>query len=43
MGLIKDIRTALDKEVDVFDVSHIVPHSKIPSEILKDEVMIYEK
>ena len=43
VGLIEDIRTALDKEVDVFDVSHIVPHSKISSEILKDGVMIYEK
>ena len=43
VGLIEDIRTALDKEVDVFDVSHIVPHSKISSEILKDGVTIYEE
>ena len=43
VGLIEDVRTALDKEVDVFDVSHIVPHSKISSEILKDGVTIYEE
>ena len=43
VGLIEDIRTALDKEVDVFDISHIVPHSKISSEILKDGVIIYEQ
>ena len=43
VGLIEDIRTALDKEVDVFDVSHIVPHSRISSEILKDGVTIYEE
>lgn len=43
VGLIEDIRTALDKEVDVFDVSHIIPHSKISSEILRDGVVIYEE
>lgn len=43
VGLIEDIRTALDKEVDVFDVAHIMPQSKISSEILKDGVTIYEK
>ena len=43
VGLIEDIRKALDKEVDVFDVSHIIPHSKISSEILKDGVTIYEE
>lgn len=43
VGLIEDIRTALDKDVDVFDVSHIVPQSRISSEILKDGVTIYEE
>lgn len=43
VGLIEDIRTALDKEVDVFDISHIVPQSRISSEILKDGVTIYEE
>ena len=43
VGLIEDIRTALDKEVDVFDVSHITPQSRISSEISKDGVTIYEE
>ena len=42
VGLIEDIRTALDKEVDVFDVTHITPHSLISTEIKKDGVTIYE-
>lgn len=41
IGLVEDIRLALDKEVDVFDVSHIVPNSRISSEIAKDGVTIY--
>ena len=43
VGLIEDVRIALDKEVDVFDESHIIPNSKIFSEISKDGVVIYEK
>ena len=43
VGLIEDVRSALDKEVDVFDESHIIPNSKIFSEISKDGVVIYEK
>ena len=43
VGLIEDVRTALDKEVDVFDQTHIIPNSKICSEISKDGVVIYEK
>lgn len=43
VGLIEDIRTALDKEVDVFDVSHIAPQSRILYEILKNGITIYEK
>ena len=33
VGLIEDIRFALGKDVDVFDVTHIFPNSKISSEI----------
>lgn len=40
--LIEDVRTALDKEVDVLDETHIVKGSKISSEIVKDGVVIYE-
>lgn len=43
VGLIEDVRSALDKEVDVFDKTHIIPDSKIFSEISKDGVVIYEK
>ncbi|MBR5535981.1 MAG: nucleotidyltransferase domain-containing protein [Clostridia bacterium] len=43
VGLMEAVREALDKEVDVFDVTHITPDSKISEEILKDGVMIYEK
>ena len=42
VGLIEDVRSALDKEVDVFDKTHIIPNSKISSEIYKDGVVIYE-
>ena len=43
VGLIEEVRTALDKEVDVFDQTHIMPYSKIFSEISRDGVVIYEK
>ena len=43
VGLIEDVRSALDKEVDVFDETHIIPNSKIFSEISKDGVVIYEE
>ena len=42
VGLIEDVRSALDKEVDVFDKTHIIHNSKISSEISKDGVVIYE-
>lgn len=43
VGLIEDIRLALDKEVDVFDITHIIPDSPISSEIQKDGIVIYEE
>ena len=43
VGLIEDVRLALDKDVDVFDATHIIPNSQISSEILKDGVVIYEE
>lgn len=42
VGLIEDVRSALDKDVDVFDETHIIPNSKIFSEISKNGVVIYE-
>lgn len=43
VGLIEDVRLALDKDVDVFDATHIIPNSQISSEILKDGIVIYEE
>ena len=43
VDLIEAIRTALDKEVDVFDVTHIIPDSRISSEISAKGVKIYEE
>lgn len=43
VGLIEDVRSALDKDVDVFDATHIVEGSRISSEIAKDGVVIYAK
>ncbi|MBQ3427630.1 MAG: nucleotidyltransferase domain-containing protein [Clostridia bacterium] len=43
VGLIEDIHNALDKDVDVFDVKHIVPDSMIQREINRDGVTIYEE
>ena len=41
--LIEEIRTVLNKDVDVFDKTHIISNSKISSEIETDGVVIYEK
>lgn len=43
VGLIEDVRTVLDKDVDVFDKTHIAENSRISSEIAKDGVIIYEE
>ena len=43
LGLSEDIRTALDKDADVFDVSHIEPQSRIDNEIKDTGVVLYEK
>lgn len=43
VGLIEDIRVSLNKQVDVFDYTHIIPDSRISGEINKDGIVIYEK
>ncbi len=44
MGLVESIREALDdKPVDVLDVAHIIPRSKVDNEIKDTGVIIYEK
>ena len=36
-GLIEDIRAAVDKDVDIFDITHVEKGSKIDMEIQKRE------
>ena len=43
IGLSEDIREALDKDIDVFDVTHIEPESRIGDEIKRTGVVVYEK
>ncbi|MDO4962182.1 MAG: nucleotidyltransferase domain-containing protein [Eubacteriales bacterium] len=43
VGFIEDISEALDKEVDVFDVTHIIKDSKVDQEILRTGREIYAK
>lgn len=43
VGLIQDIHSALDKEVDVLDVAHLAANSPIFTEINKDGISIYEE
>ncbi|MBE5846774.1 MAG: nucleotidyltransferase domain-containing protein [Lachnospiraceae bacterium] len=44
VGLVESIREALDdKPVDVFDVTHITPESKVDNEIKETGVVIYAK
>ena len=41
VGLIEDVSKTLNKDVDLFDTTHIIPHSLIESEINKDGVLLY--
>ena len=44
VGLVESIREALgDKPVDVFDVTHIMPESRVDNEIRDTGVIIYAK
>ncbi len=43
VGLIEDVQEAVDKEADVFDVSHIEKGSEIDRDIREKGVVIYEK
>ncbi len=43
VGLQDDIQSAIGKDVDLFDVTHIVPESKIDLEIRRTGVVLYEK
>ncbi len=39
--LLEEVSQSLNKDVDLFDITHIIPHSLIESEINKDGVLIY--
>lgn len=43
VGLLDDVQRAVGKNVDLFDVTHIQPGSKIDSEIQHTGVTVYEK
>ncbi|MCM1271886.1 MAG: nucleotidyltransferase domain-containing protein [Ruminococcus flavefaciens] len=43
VGLIEAIRTAVDKDVDIFDITHVEKGSKIDLEIQKTGVLMYEE
>lgn len=43
IGLSEKVREVLDKDIDVFDITHIEPHSKIDYEIKNTGVLLYEK
>jgi len=43
VGFTEEVKEAVNKDVDVFDVSHIKKNSEIDSEITETGVMIYEE
>ena len=43
VGFLEDIRRAVDRDVDLLDVAHIQPGSRIDLEIAQTGVVIYEK
>lgn len=43
IGFVEALRTSLDKDMDVFDVTHLETGTQINSEIKKTGVVLYEK
>ena len=43
VGFLGDIQNAVGKDVDLFDVTHIIPDSLIDREIQQTGVVLYEK
>lgn len=43
VGLMEDVRNIVDKDVDMFDVSHVEENSEIDDEIRKTGVLLYEE
>ena len=40
-GLLEDVVTSLDKDVDLLDTAQVVPHSDVHNEIERSGVVIY--
>ena len=43
VGLMEDVRNAIDKDIDLFDINHVEEDSKVQDEINKTGVLIYEE
>lgn len=43
VGLMEDVRSAVDKDIDMLDISHIEVNSEIDDEIKKTGVLLYEE
>jgi len=43
VGLLEDVRSTVDKDVDLLDVSHVEDNSKVQEEIKKPGVLLYEE
>ena len=43
VGLMEDVRSTVDKDVDMLDVSHVEENSEIDEEIKKTGVLLYEE
>lgn len=43
VGLVEDVRSTVDKDVDLLDVSHVEENSVIDEEIKKTGILLYEK
>lgn len=43
VGLIEDVRSIVDKDVDMFDISHVEEDFEIDDEIKKTGVLLYEE
>ena len=43
VGLMEDVRSTVDKDVDLLDVSHVEKDSEIDAEIKKTGVLLYEE
>lgn len=43
VGLMEDVCSAVDKDVDLLDISHVEENSKIQEEIKKTGVLLYEE